>query len=121
MSARALTVLAATALACAVSALAPAPAAAVVPWQVVVTANTFVPGDITIVEGDSLTLTNADLATHDITALDTGPTGPLFRSAVVGPGKQSAVFGVSDLPPSTYPFYCSLHEFMTGTLTVLAP
>ena len=98
----------------------PLPArAATVPWQVVAQQNTFVPGDVVIRQGDSLTLTNADLAVHDVTASDVGPNGPLFRSATIGPGKQAPVLGVSALDPGLYPFVCSVHDGMVGTLQVI--
>jgi plastocyanin len=96
------------------------PAHALVPQQIVTVESMFLPGDLVILQGDTLTLTNADLATHDVTALDTVGGVPLFRSATIGPGKQSNVAGVPALEPSVYPFFCSVHEFMTGTITVLA-
>lgn len=112
--------LAVTAAATFAIALVPSTSAhALVPQQVVTVGNMFVPGDITILQGDTLTLTNADLAVHNLIALDSGSSGPLFASANAGPGKQVAVNGVSALTPSVYPFYCSVHEFMTGTLTVV--
>jgi plastocyanin len=108
--------------AAAVTSLLPAaPAhAATVPWQIAAVQNTYVVGDLVILQGDSLTFTNADLTTHDIVSIDNGPSGPLFRSAIVGPGKQTPVAGVSSLPVGTWPFICSLHEFMSGTIDVRA-
>jgi plastocyanin len=99
--------------------LAAPPAGALVQWQVVTARNTFVPSEITVLAGDTLVLTNVDLERHDVTALDTIGGNPMFRSATIGPGQQAQVVGVANLAPSVYPFYCSVHEWMTGNLTVL--
>jgi plastocyanin len=96
-----------------------APARAAVQQQAVTFRNTFFPSEITILAGDTLQLTNVDLERHDITALDTNGTDPLFESATIGPGQQALVQRVETLAPSVYPFYCSVHEQMVGNLTVL--
>ncbi len=103
------------------TALLPAvPADAAVSWQVVTSRNQFFPAEITVFEGDTAFLTNADLERHDLTALDTGENGqPLFRSATIGPGQRAEVVGVASLTESVYPFFCTVHEWMTGNITVL--
>ncbi len=100
-------------------ALPAAPAQALVQSQIVTARNTFVPAEVTILAGDTLWLTNVDLERHDVTATDTLGGNPLFRSATIGPAMGSEVVGVASLAPSVYPFYCSVHEWMTGNLTVL--
>jgi plastocyanin len=113
-------------LAVSLAALAPlalpaAPAHALVPWQVVSHGGGFVAADFTIVQGDTVQLTNVDPADrHDITSLDTSGGIPLFGSSTITFGQSAAVTGVSFLLPSVYPYYCSVHEYMTGTITVLA-
>jgi plastocyanin len=103
----------------AVSAAAP-PASAATPRVDGSGAFLFVPGDQTIVAGDSLTLVNADPAAHDVTSLDDGPVGGhLFRSIVLDqPGQRAPVVGVAALEAGTYEFYCSVHPEMRGTVTV---
>lgn len=97
------------------------PADAVAPQVGLAVASAFVPSELTIVEGGTLTFVNADaMLPHDITSLDRVNGIPKFRSATIGLG-QSPVDGVSVLPASIYPFVCSVHEYMVGNLTVLAP
>lgn len=106
--------------AAALSVLPTSPAHALVAWQVVTTAGRFVPADLVITQGDTLVLTNLDpTGLHDVTALDNDANGPLFASATIGTGQTSTVAGVSTLERSTYPFFCTVHEYMTGTLTVV--
>lgn len=96
---------------------------AVKPQQVVVWAGGYLPSEVLLVQGGSLTLASADAQqAHDLVSLDLGPGGSrLFRSDVVSGGQVADVAGVSSLAPSVYPFYCSVHEWMVGNLTVVAP
>ena len=99
----------------------PAPASATVaPSYVGTVASTYVPGDVTVFRGGSLTLVNLENIAHDIAASDTGPNGlPLFKSSVIlGVGTTAKVNGVAALDQGIYPFYCSIHEFMRGTVTI---
>jgi plastocyanin len=104
------------------AALAPGGQAhALVPWQVLAYSGGYVPSEITVVQGDSLTLVNADTTlAHDLHSGDSVGGKPLFHSKVIAFGEQADVVGVALLPPSVYPFYCSVHEYMTGNITVLA-
>lgn len=79
--------------------------------------------DVTIAPGESLTFMNLDLvAPHDVTALDFGDNfQPLFRSETVGFGTTVPVVGAETLGGGTYPFICSIHSNMEGTLTVTGP
>lgn len=106
---------------CALAVPAP-PAGAVAPQAVVAYSGGYVPSEAAIVQGGSLTLVNSDPAlSHDLVSLDRFPSGGYkFRSDVIGPASAAPVTGVESLPPSVYPFYCSVHEYMTGNLTVLA-
>jgi plastocyanin len=76
--------------------------------------------NVTIDQGEQLSFLNLDLtAPHDVTALDPGPGGTaLFRSETVGALAQVPVVGADKLDPGSYDFVCSVHSFMTGTLTV---
>lgn len=97
---------------------APAEAA---PHQVVAYSGGYLPSEVFVVRGDTLTLTNADTVTHDLVSRQRRSNGTrLFASANVVPAGQGEVHGVSSLAPSTYPFICSIHSYMVGNLTVLA-
>jgi glucose/arabinose dehydrogenase/plastocyanin len=90
--------------------------------QVVTAAeNTFVPGSVSVAAGSRLTFANPDLAPHNVIADATTKAGPLFGSATVTTGQTADVKGVETLKPATYPFHCSVHPQMRGSLTVTAP
>jgi plastocyanin len=76
--------------------------------------------DITINAGEAVTFTNLDLtAPHDVTALDIGPGArPLFSSQTVGFATSVPVTGAEKLEAGSYDFLCSVHTFMTGSITV---
>lgn len=79
----------------------------------------YLPPSLSVAQGDTLTHVNADVAPHDVMAVETGPDNlPIFYGDVVGTGGQSDVRGVSSLAPGDYGYYCSVHPTMTGTLTV---
>jgi plastocyanin len=106
----------------AATAALPAPAHALAPSQVVSWANGYIVSEVVVVQGGTLRLTNVDPnASHDLRALDTTGGVPLFRSAILGPAQTGDVAGISSLPASVYPFYCSVHDFMNGRVTVVAP
>jgi polyvinyl alcohol dehydrogenase (cytochrome) len=85
-------------------------------------------------QGNGLTYLNLDPIAHDVQAdgvfgPDTNPwcpagnfplrRCPLFWSPVIGVGQQTAVLGTKTLPAGTYPFYCSIHPGMKGSLVVV--
>ena len=98
------------------------PADAVAPQYVVAHGNGYAPSEVVVVQGGTLTLTSADPAqSHDLVSLDRKPGGGyLFRSVPIAAGQYANVAGVSSLAPSVYPFYCSIHEWMVGNVTVVA-
>ena len=76
---------------------------------------------VTMAQGERLTFANSDIATHDVTATQTGPdNGPLFHTPLIGQNQEAFVEGSQYLTTGSYPFVCSIHSNMTGTLTVTA-
>lgn len=76
-------------------------------------------GDVTMDQGETLTFMNNDLQNHDVTASDKGSDGkPLFASQTIGTGATSKVEGAQYLTTGSYKFFCTVHPFMTATLTV---
>ena len=73
----------------------------------------FSPDSLTVSPGAVVTVKNEDSVTHtltdktDQTAFNTGPVGP----------NQTKTFKAPDKPGS-YPFFCTIHQFMIGTLVV---
>jgi plastocyanin len=81
--------------------------------------NQFFQGDVTIAQGEAITFTNVDTVPHDVTAGAKGSDGkPLFQSSQIGPGQSAPVEGVEYLAAGSYPYICSIHPFMKGTITV---
>lgn len=75
--------------------------------------------DVTIDQGERLTFFNGDLLDdHSVTATASAANRPLFDSGVIGPGQEAVVEGAQFLAPGTYAYYCTLHPFMTGSVTV---
>jgi plastocyanin len=73
----------------------------------------FSPDSLTIAPGAVVTVKNEDSVTHTLTdktdqsAFNTGPVG----------ANQTKTFKAPDKPGS-YAFFCTIHQFMTGTLVV---
>lgn len=76
----------------------------------------FIPADVTVDVGGEVTWTNDDTAAHTITAgtVEDGPTGP-FDSGLVITG---SAFTFEFEEAGTYPYYCIVHPWMAGTVTV---
>jgi plastocyanin len=103
-----------------VAGLALAGPAAAADRQVIALAFSFQPSAPSMDQGDTLTFVNQDLAPHNVTAKQNGPDGkPLFASRDVGQG-SAKVEGAEFLTTGAYPFLCTIHPTMTGTLTVSA-
>jgi plastocyanin len=69
-------------------------------------------GPVSAKVGDVITWTNSDAAPHKV-ALDDGSCTMSGNIAPNG-GKASLVFSA----PGTYPFHCSIHPTMKGTITI---
>jgi plastocyanin len=70
----------------------------------------FNPSALTIVKGANVTWTNDDTTTHTVTS-DTG----VFESGNLSPG-NSFTHQFNDT--GTFPYHCSIHTSMKGTITV---
>lgn len=70
----------------------------------------FNPSSLTIIKGANVTWTNDDSTTHTVTS-DTGA----FESGNLSPG-NSFTHQFNDT--GTFPYHCSIHTFMKGTITV---
>lgn len=83
--------------------------------------NTYATPNPTIDQGERLTFQNTDVAMHNVTSRRRDGAGqPLFRSATIAGGREVEVEGARFLTTGAYGFYCTIHPFMTGTLTVSA-
>ena len=81
--------------------------------------NTYANPDVTIDQGELLTFRNNDFDQHNVTARQGDEAGrPLFASATIGNGRTAEVEGARSLVTGRYGFFCTIHSFMTGTITV---
>jgi plastocyanin len=74
----------------------------------------FAPGKLVVKVGTTVTWTNQDTDAHTVTS--TGSGGPL-KSAALGTG---GTFSYTFTKPGTYDYLCTIHPFMTATVTVTA-
>ncbi|MEU8624760.1 cupredoxin domain-containing protein [Streptomyces sp. NPDC048669] len=72
----------------------------------------FRPADLTVAPGAKITVTNNDTTTHTMTATK----GKAFDTGDIAPGKSATFTAPSKA--GGYPYDCTIHPFMTGTLTV---
>jgi plastocyanin len=78
---------------------------------IVIKGFAFSPDRITVAPGATVKVTNRDMTTHTLTATKGG-----FDTGSVGPG-QTKTF-TAPMKPGTYPYICSIHQYMTGSLVV---
>ncbi|MFL5775941.1 MAG: cupredoxin family copper-binding protein [Chloroflexota bacterium] len=79
---------------------------------VAISGFSFSPHDISVAVGDTVTWTNSDAQAHTATADDGSfDTGTLGNNA-----SGSATFSKA----GSFPYHCSIHSSMTGTVTVQA-
>jgi cupredoxin-like protein len=70
----------------------------------------FSPADLTIDAGTTVTWTNTDRTSHTSTSNATG-----WNSGTIAPGGQ---FSFTFAAAGTFPYHCSIHPGMTGTVVV---
>ena|SRR5579859_3354749 len=91
------------------SAAADTPAPATV--QANITSYRFDPGVITVAVGTTVTWTNLDDVPHTVTSTDKH-----FKSS--GALDKGDAFSYTFTAPGIYPYYCTVHPFMTGKVIV---
>jgi plastocyanin len=78
------------------------------------------PDSLTVKVGDTIAVDNEDSAPHTVTngkdATDPN-MGKLFDTSIINAGDSGEIV-TTDLQPGEYPFFCSVHPYMTGTMTV---
>ncbi len=72
----------------------------------------FMPGDVTVQVGDTVTWTNNDTAPHTVDA-DNGA----FKSGTLNRGER---YSYQATRPGVYTYYCQFHPYMKATITVVA-
>ena len=78
------------------------------------------PAELSVKVGDTIAVENKDTTPHTVTngkdATDPN-MGKLFDTSIINAGDSADVV-TADLKPGEYPYFCSVHPYMTGSLTV---
>jgi plastocyanin len=78
------------------------------------------PDELTVAAGSEVTVTNDDTLPHTVTS-GTSPTDPnsaqLFDTSIIN-GGESATLSLAQVAAGQYDYYCMVHPYMTGKLTV---
>jgi cytochrome c oxidase subunit II len=78
------------------------------------------PAELSVKVGDTIAVDNQDTTPHTVTngkdATDPN-MGKLFDTSIINAG-DSADIVTADLKPGDYPYFCAVHPYMTGSLTV---
>lgn len=72
----------------------------------------FQPASLTVSAGAKVTVVNKDTTTHTVTA----SKGGSFDTGDIAPGRSATFTAPSE--PGDFPYTCTIHPFMKGTLTV---
>jgi len=82
----------------------------------------YTPTELSVKKGETVTVVNSDTAPHTATngkdASDPN-AGKSFDTSLIMPG-ASATIDTSTMEAGEYPYHCTVHPFMQGTLTVTA-
>ncbi len=83
--------------------------------QVIMQDNRYIPQSITVPSGTTVTWVNRDSYPHTVTSgARENPTDLFDSGNIPAEGTFSYTFGQA----GTYPYYCTLHPGMDGTVTV---
>src|SRR5215213_639942 len=78
------------------------------------------PDELTAKKGDEVTVVNQDTVPHTATS-GTGASDPnsaqLFDTSIIN-GGESATISLAQVEPGQYDYYCMVHPYMTGKITV---
>jgi plastocyanin len=78
------------------------------------------PSDLTVKKGQTILVDNVDAMPHTVTN-GAGPSdstsGKLFDTSIINAG-EAKVLETADIDPAKYDYYCTVHPYMLGTLTV---
>jgi plastocyanin len=80
----------------------------------------YTPDTLTVTKGDVITVTNDDTAPHTVTngaSPGDADAGQLFDTSIIMPA-ATAQIDTASVEAGDHPFHCTVHPFMTGTLTV---
>jgi plastocyanin len=77
----------------------------------------YVPAEVTVKAGETITWKNEDTAIHTATSGENSTPDGKFDTSLVSPGQSSKPQAMPS-EPGEYAYFCTLHPWMTGTVTV---
>jgi len=80
----------------------------------------FDPDKLSVKKGNTILVDNKDLMPHTVTngaGASDATSGKLFDTSIIN-GGDFKVIETSNVEAGSHPFYCTVHPYMTGTLTV---
>jgi plastocyanin len=77
----------------------------------------YAPTEVTVKAGETITWKNDDTAIHTATSGENSTPDGKFDTSLVSPGQGSKPTAMPN-EPGQYPYFCTLHPWMTGTVTV---
>ena len=78
------------------------------------------PEELTVQKGNTILVDNLDLMPHTVTngeGASDATSGQLFDTSIIN-GGEFKVLETTNVDAGSYPYYCTVHPYMTGTLTV---
>ena len=78
------------------------------------------PSELKVKKGDTISVKNADTMPHTVTNGDsaTDPNSAKIFDTSIIMGGESAELETSNIDAGTHPFYCMVHPYMSGSLTI---
>jgi plastocyanin len=77
----------------------------------------YVPAEVTVKAGETITWKNEDTAIHTATSGENSTPDGKFDTSLVSPGQSSKPIAMPN-EPGQYTYFCTLHPWMTGTITI---
>ena len=78
------------------------------------------PKELTVKQGQTILADNVDVVPHTVTS-GTGPSdatsGQIFDTSIIM-AAEATVMDTSGIEPGTYDYYCTVHPYMVGKLTI---
>ena len=78
------------------------------------------PDELTVKKGNTILVDNLDLMPHTVTngaGASDATSGKLFDTSIIN-GGEFKVLETTNVDAGAHPYYCTVHPYMTGTLTV---